>query len=419
MKKIFKLVNSATIKDSLIIFTGLGTISVIGFIYTVLLARFLGPNNFGIYSAITALATIVYSLGDFGISPALINFIPKHLSEKSRFISTGFWMQFAIAVLVLVFFGSTSLIHNVIIPGSLYTDFFLAGALSINYLFINFAQGIFTAERRFWKYSIIQIIDAVVKISIVFILLLLGHLSIGAALIANFVSTIFALLITFGKEMLEMKFDFDNRIIYKITHYAKWIAVSRIFSVMISKIDVIILNLLVGSFQTGIYSAASRIALFFAFLVSGLGSVVTPRYSSFDSNQKVIDYSKKVSILAICIAIFMIFCAIFADPIVKIVYGVKYLQAVDVFKYLMLAMIPFPFTLITTSALLYTFNQPAFYAKITAIQVSGIVIMDILLIPSLGPLAPVVAMGVTNLMFFLVSSIKVLSLINENRLDKG
>lgn len=418
MKKILGLIKSQTVKDSLIIFTGLGVMAFIGFIFTVILARTLGPNTFGVYSAITALATIVYSFGDLGISPALVNFIPKHPTEKAKYLTTGFWLQFAVAVLVLLFFVGISLIHNFIIPGSLAVDLLLAGGMSINYLFIGFAQGIFTAERRFWSYSLSQIIDPVIKIAIVFVLLRANSLTIGSALAANLISTLLALLITFGRELYATEFEISREIVLKITHFAKWIAFSRIFSVMVSKIDVVILNLLVGNFQTGIYSAASRIAFFFALLVSGLGSVVNARFSAFDSNQKLISYSQKLLILVGGIITLMIACAILADPIVQLVYGEKYLETIIVFKYLTLAMIPFTLSLIITPALLYSFNQTAFYAQTTAIQVIGIILLDILLIPQYGSMAPVLSMATTNIFVLVITSIKLATLIRGKTLDR-
>lgn len=418
MKKILGLLKSQTVKDSLIIFTGLGVMALIGLVFTVILARTLGPNTFGVFSAITALATIVYSLGDLGISPALINFIPKHLTEKAKYLTTGFWLQFAVAILVLLFFVGISLIHELVIPGSLAVDLLLAGGMSINYLFIGFAQGIFTAERRFWSYSLSQIIDPVIKITIVFILLRSNSLTIGSALAANLISTLLALLITFGKELYATEFEISREIVLKITHFAKWIAFSRIFSVMVSKVDVVLLNLMVGSFQTGIYSAASRLSFFFALLVSGLGSVVNARFSAFDSNKKLIAYSQKLLLLVASIIALMIFFVVLAGPLVTLIYGEKYLEAIRVFKFLTLAMIPFVFSLITTPALLYTFNLPAFYAWMTALQVSGIVILDIFLIPTLGALAPVIAMGITNLFVLVVSSAKLFVLINGKTLDR-
>ena len=59
VEKIKKLLLSQTIKDTAISFIGLGVTAVIGFIYTVILARILGPEQFGVFSAVIALVAIV------------------------------------------------------------------------------------------------------------------------------------------------------------------------------------------------------------------------------------------------------------------------------------------------------------------------------------------------------------------------
>ena len=56
--------------------------------------------NFGIFSAIFALATLFSSLADLGISSALINFLPKVKGDRSTIISVTFWMQLGIALLL-------------------------------------------------------------------------------------------------------------------------------------------------------------------------------------------------------------------------------------------------------------------------------------------------------------------------------
>ncbi len=414
MKKIIGLLKTQTLKDSFVIFIGLGITAVIGLIYTIVLARAIGPVNFGIYSAITALATIVYSLGDLGISPAIIYLIPKQKLDRYILVATGFWMQFGVTVTAFLFMAVFALFLNFIIPGSSQTDLLLAGGITINYLLIGYAQGIFTAEKKFWSYSFSQIIDSSVKIIIVFFLFRLNRLTVGSALTANLISTLFALLLTFGKELYKIEFDFSHKIFLDIVKFAKWIAVSRIFNVLISKIDVILLNLMVGSFQAGIYAAAARVSLLFMLIVSGLGSVVNSRFSSFTSGHQVKAYLKKLVILTLGILLLMVLCAGLAEPIVRFAYGEKYLDAISVFRYLTLAMIPFIFSVLTTPPLLYTYNQPKFYATVSAIQVTLLIVLEVLLIPSLGYFAPVVALGVSNVFVLLVSSVKLHFLIKNH-----
>lgn len=410
MERLKKILLSATIKDTFISFIGLGFTAIVGFIYTIVLARELGPELFGVFSAITALIAIIYSLGDLGIASALINFIPKQKEKRQALIDTNFWFEFLVGLVILAVFGAFSTFNNWIIPGSLPEQLLLAGLIAFNYLLINFAQAIFTAERKFVIYSLSQIIDAGVKIAIVFVLLSTNKLSISTAFSANIVSTIIALFITFGRELVKIKWQFDKPIFGKIFHFAKWIAVSKIFSVFTTRIDIILLNLMLGSFQAGIFSAASRITLFFSLLISSLGSVVNPRFSGFDTNVKIKNYMQKLSLLIGMISLLMVISALLASPIIHFVFGEKYLAAIPVFQLLTIAMIPFMFSLITTPAITYSFSKPSFIAKLTALQVIIMISLDLIFIPRFGAFAPAIALGIGNTLVLAASIIRLNSL---------
>ncbi|TRZ48337.1 hypothetical protein D4S03_09995, partial [bacterium] len=132
MERLKKILSSSTIKDTFISFIGLGITAIVGFIYTVILARLLGPEKYGVFSAITALIAIIYSLGDIGITSALINFIPKLKEKRQLLIDTSFWFELAIGLIILLIFGGISIFHNGIIPGSLSEQILLGGIVAFN-----------------------------------------------------------------------------------------------------------------------------------------------------------------------------------------------------------------------------------------------------------------------------------------------
>jgi O-antigen/teichoic acid export membrane protein len=112
--------------------------------------------------------------------------------------------------------------------------------------------------------------------------------------------------------------------------------------------------------------------------------------------------------------ILMVACAVLAQPIILIVFGNKYLEAIPVFQLMTLVMIPFLLSLVTTPAILYTYNKPEFFAKTTAVQVVSIIILEIILIPKFTYYAPVYALGVTNIIIFIITVWKLKKLINED-----
>lgn len=400
-------------KDFFLVSIGLGVTSLLGFIYTIFMARMLAPAQFGVFSALISLAAIIFSLGDLGIGPAIINFLPRHKHADKKIIETGYWFEYLVAVFAVLLLWSTARYANFFVPGALPEHFVLVGSLAFNYILIGYAQSVFTAEKNFLRFSLSQIIDAVLKISIVIALYYYGNLSITNALTANFASVVLALIITFWKNLWEIKTQIDKPIFHHLIEFSKWIAVSRFFSVFISRIDVLMLNLMAGSFQAGIFSAASRVTLLFAMLISSLGTVINPNLSGFEDRGQLLKYLKKVFYLTTLIFLGVVVVIIFSKEVITIVFGSEYLSAVTVLRGLSFSMTPFLYSVMTTGVLLYTLSDSRFYAMATAAQVTLIIIFDYLLIPHFGVMAPVYASGIANTFFLLASIARIAVLLKK------
>src|SRR3989344_2923502 len=411
MNKIKKIIASQTTRDTLISFTGLVTIAVAGMIFTVITARALDPALFGVFSALSAIVGLLSSLGDLGISSALVNFIPKSPNRRNILISVTFWFQITVTSVLTLLLISAGLVHNLIVPGSETGHFVIIGFLTGFYILQGFALGIFNAEKKFFQASFIQGVDSVLKLTLAAAIFLGGKLNIEYALLANVISCLISLAYGFYGEFRNIRPIFPREQMAEIFKFSKWIALSRTFSVMISRVDILLLNLLAGGFQAGIFSAASRISLLFVLLVSSIGSVTAPRFSSFIHKSDIKKYLGKVAILVGGVSLVMIITIIFADPIVKLVFGSKYIQSIPIFQALTLAMIPFLLGVITTTPLIYSLNQPKFTSRITILQVLIIIGLDLVLIPRFQALGPVISLGIANTTILVLSGWKLYSLL--------
>ena len=411
MDKIKRIFFAQTTKDALISFTGLGTIALVGMIFTVIMARALGPTLFGIFSALNALVTLLSSMGDLGLSSALVNFIPKLADRRNVIVSTVFWVQIAVSVILGLTLAVFGFRPDLIIPGSQTSHFIIIGILTGLYVLQGLALGIFNSEKKFLSASILQGSDSVIKLFIVAALFFGKNLNIELALLANVVSCLLSVFFGLGRELRNVRPIFPKSQVMEIFHFAKWIALSRAFSVMISRVDVLLLNYLAGGFQAGIFSAASRIALLFALLVSSIGSVIAPRFSAFVKKEDIKQYLKKVALMVGGISLIMIATIIFADPLVRTIFGEKYIAAIPVFRALTIAMIPFLLSVITSQPLIYSFNQPKFFSRVTIIQVTVLIVLDLLLIPRYQAMGPTIALGISNVVALSLSGWKLYSLL--------
>jgi len=409
--KIRSLLFSQTSRDTLISFTGLGTIATVGMIFSIITARGLGPAAFGLFSALTALVTLLSSLGDLGISSALVNFLPKVADRRNVLISVTFWFQIAVTLVLTLALMAAGLFHNFIIPGSTPQHFITIGVLTGLYVLQGFALGIFNAEKKFLRASILQGSDSIIKLIIVTGLFFSRNLNIELAILANVFSTFISLIYGFWGEFRNIRPIFPRAQLAEIFQFSKWIALSRTFGVMVSRVDVILLNLLAGSFQAGIYSAASRIALVFALLVSSIGAVTAPRFSAFIRKEDIKSYLKKVALMVGGISLIMLSTVALADPLVRLIFGEQYLAAIPVFRAMTLAMIPFLLSVITSQPLIYSFNQPKFFSWITIIQVVTIISLDLIFIPRYQALGPTISLGIANVIVVALSGWKLYRLL--------
>lgn len=395
---------------------GLGTFStaIFGFIFTIIMARSLSPDQFGVFSALTSLVAILYSMGDLGVGPAIINFLPRHKDLEVKIISTSFWFQYTVGLVLALVFWFLAKYSQFIVPGSLSGHFYLIGSLVFNYILIGWAQSVLTAKKSFLKISLSQIIDSLIKVITIFILYKTTGLSISLSLLMNAISVCLALFLVFWKDMLNIPLQFSKKVFVDLYHYSKWIAVSRLFSVFYSKIDILLLNLLSTSFQAGIFAASSRITLLFAIVVSSLGSVINPRFASFTLKKDFLSYTKKVFLLVTGLALFLLLTVVFADKVIEFVFGNKFFESIRVFQLLSVSMIPFLYSSIFTAAILYTFQLPIYYAFLTFLNLGITIAVNLIFIPQIGYFAPVFGSFIGNTVCLLLGLWKVKKLFKQS-----
>lgn len=407
-----KLIQSSTSRDAFIALFGNVLVAAAGMLFSIILARGLdGPGEFGVISALLAIATILSSLGDIGITSALINFLPKHPDSRQEILSLAFWAQTAIGIVMLGVLLLITPFGGRLVPGSSPVHFLLLGVIGFILSLQIFSVAIFRAEKKFLWVALIQGLDSWLKISFVTLLLLGNALQITTVLAASLLASALATLVGLSFEFRGLRFIFPKEHAQRIFKFTKWITLMAFFSVFIGRIDIIMLNALSNSYDAGIFAAAARVALVFVIIVSSLGSVVGPRFSGFTDKLTTKRYLKKLALLISGLAVFMLVAILFAPIIINLVFGQQYLPAIPVFRALTLAMIPFLYTIVTVNPLIYTFNKPDFVAKVTIVQVLTIIVIDYLLIPKIGAFAPTVALAASNLFVLILTGRKVMSLL--------
>lgn len=406
-----KILFSGTSRDSFISLAGSAGMAAGGMIFTILMARSLTPSEFGIFSALTATVILLASIGDFGLSSSLINFIPKLKNNRSEIISVIFWSQLTLAIILASLLLISSSFKEIFIPGSTFIQFIAIAALVFVYIMEEFPMSVLQADKKFIPVALFRLSDSFIKVSILSLLFINNKITIELGIVATLISAGIVAILATRLETKNIRPIFPKLYFKEIFHFTKWIALNRTFGVAVSRIDIILLAALSSPFSAGIFSAAARFSLVLTLIVSSLGNVTTPRFSVFNKKEQIVNYLKKLLILITLVVIGAIILAIFAKPLILFVFGDKYIQAIPVFQALTVAMIPFVYSIATIGPLIYSLGKPNFVAFVTIIQVITLIILDVILIPIYGVFAPPIAMGATNLFVLIITGIKLRSLL--------
>lgn len=415
ISKFRRIAASRTAYDSLISFSGSFAVALAGMIFTILAARSLEPSEFGIFSTFMAVAIVLSNVADLGISNILTNFLPKHPNDKDKIINDGFWFQLLVATVIFVLSIIMLPFGKRLFGTSDAFAFGLFACIGFIYVVDYYLQNLLRAEKRFLESSVMQTVESFGKLGLLFVVSISYKqwMGVPSLMIVSILGSLIAITyaLYFYRTSITLFTGFQH--ITRFADFGVWMAINKVFGVMVARVDLLILNWLSNSYQTGLFAAASRVAMIFSILVSTIGSVTAPRFASFNSSEKVSAYVKKLSIMIAGISMLMILCALLADIIVSMVFGEKYIPAIGVFRLLSLAMIPFLWTTLTITPLIYTYGMARLNAILSMLQVAILISIELLLSAKYGAYAPVVALLVSNSVVFGVSGLILLRKVNK------
>jgi len=409
INKARSLAFSGTARDTYLLFFNGTVTAFLGFVFTWFVARALSVSDFGVFSAISNLVFIIAPVTDFGISSAIIKFVASLEAEgkgmkAKEYVKAGFLFKFAflalVSILLIIFapFVSRRLLATDNSVFSYWVIFVSLGLFLSSYI-----SPVLQAYKRFVGSVTIDISYSLTRVVLIFLFGLSGltlFKSLGAFAFAGVVPLIIIAFI-YGYGFLKTR---PTAKIYKeLLGFSGWLGVNRVLSSVSGRADVQMLAALSGAIVTGYYSIASRLALFIVVLASSFGAVISPRLAAFNNKEKEKVFILKSTLALVAVSFGIILWIIIARPFITVLFGVKYLESVNVFKALALSMIPFLFTAPSVSAIIYSIKKPKYIGMFSIFQTVLIIALNYFLIPKFGAFGPTITFGVVNTLLLIYS----------------
>ena len=311
--------------------------SVFGFIWTILLARYLGVNDYGIFGFAVSFTTIVGIIDDLGISTHIVRHIATDYDSAPKYLGNALPLK--------LIFSSFKVILTVIILIIQGVNEF---TLTITLLFtlemvfksyISLLNGSFQA----FEYGKYQGIGNTIlnTLTLTFIIISI-YTDIGLFGVA--VSYILANAITFAyeyyalnKNVTKPQFELDTAFCKQIAMLSIPFAITAILANVYYSIDVVMLSHMVGDYATGIYNATYKLISVLTVFYSVYTAVIFPVMSKFfekDESMLLVSFEKSIKYLLMIIVPLAVATVFYSTDVIHLIYGHEYDAASSVLSIL-------------------------------------------------------------------------------------
>lgn len=346
----------------------------------ILLARYLGVEQFGQYATVIAFVNLFMVFNDLGVSRFSLIEGSRDKEKLGYLLGNGLVVEF---ILSLVLYGLMAVIINLIGYSAIIVELFIILAVA-ELLFESrkIYQSTLQSLTKFYLISWQQIIY-----SLLFFLLVLAavfykpEVKVVAYIQLSVSALMFLLYLIFVFKYIRPVIKLS-----KIPSILKksWIfCISSVFFIIYFQIDIVMLSIMKSEVEVGLYSAAYRLVVAFYMIPQIVFQVALPYIYKFSLTNKEkfsrITHTIQKYLLAIAVPITVLFW-LGADQIINLVYGKAYISAVIVMQ-IMSFIIIIRFFTYSSAESITAINKQKIRATIEGITAGLNVVLNLILIP--------------------------------------
>ena len=419
-EKILKIIRTKTLRQSVV--TGTGTIinGVIGWVFYILVARNLGPSNFGIFSVATATIGLLSSIFNVGVDTGLVRFVGKYISsdkEKAfRFMKLGLKVKIisGVALITIGWFLIPFFAYTVLDKPGLLFPLRLSLIGAFGWLLSFFVTSCLQATQKFFSWVGLNIFMTSLRLFAVLGLIYFGISNINFSLYAYIYSPFigFLLGITFLPKFFKVKDE--GSIAKEFFHYNKWVAIFTVIAAISSRLDIYLSTRLLSLSDLGIYSVANNLSSIVSEIVLALATVVAPKLASFVSVIDAKRYLKKLQLFVIALSVFGVAFGIpLSYYLIPKLYGLSYTPSILPFSILLISQAIFLISVPVHTSIYYYFSEPKVFVFVCLGQIILISTLGWYAISTYGYIGAAFTMLVGNLFNFVVPGLWVLNKLKK------
>ncbi|MBQ6098534.1 MAG: flippase [Methanobrevibacter sp.] len=356
--------------------------SACAFVWTILMARYLGPSDYGIFGTAVSFSVLFIALADFGVTAFIVRAISTDIEKEDIYLNNAISLKLFLSIfyLIVVFLAS------IIIGWDNYVIIFCM-LYAFESLIKSFENVIFSSfqSHEQMKYQAITntILNVLTLILIIFVTFTdYGLFGITFAYIFANLTALFYEIITLRKHFIKPKFSFDINCYKLLIKAGIPFALSGIFYTIYYSIDLVMISHFSTTYNTGLYNSAYKLISVLTLFYSIYTAVIFPVMSKLFKNEKDIlhlSFVKSMKYLLLATVPIAIFTFFYGNDIIAI-YGAEYIEAGGVLKVLIWT-VCFLFVNGACSLILNASHKEYSVTKIYSVAALFNVILNLFLIP--------------------------------------
>ena len=304
--------------------------SICGFIWTIVIARYLGVEEYGILGFAISFSGILNILNDLGVGTHIIRHISTDYDSANMYLGNAIVLK---SIFSLVNFGLSLIILILMKCNPITIEITLLFTLET--IFKSF-YGIFASTFQAFEEGKYQGIGNSIMnlLLLIFIFIVIftdtGLFGITFAYVLSNIIALIYIYLALEKHIIKINLHFDKEFCKKITLASIPFALGTLLYSLYYSIDIIMLTKMVGEYSTGIYNATykliSVLTLFYGVYTAVIFPVMSRMFKK-DKEMLILSFEKSVKYLTFIMIPIAIATQIYSTEIITLFYGQKYLEA--------------------------------------------------------------------------------------------
>ena len=359
---------------------------VLNFFVTVAVIRYLGPNEFGIYSYAISFYGLFVAFITLGMESISIRELIKHPEKRDEILGSVFYSQLLGAILAISLIALTLFISNEDINTS-----FLILIISISSFFQTFSvvdyyfRSKINAKYSVYVLSTSVLIVALIKFTLIFLEAPLLYFLIAYA--CEFLFNAIGYTFIYHSQKLKIsRWNFDKKLALTLLKDSWPLILSGVVVSIYVKVDQVLIKNMLTSKDVGIYAAAVRLSESWYFIPIAISNALFPAIVNAKSIGSELYLSRLQKLydllawIAIGISIPVSFLSV---EIIQVLYGSKYLASAPILTIYIWAGVSV-FLGVASSQYLVTENYTKVSFFRTLLGMITNVVLNLIFIPKFG-----------------------------------